>query len=340
MPNTVPANDCAAVTQFICEKAQRGGLARVYPIATITVGQRGEQLTDFGALRKAGAIGVSDDGFCVANSHLMRRALESAKDHGLTVISHCEDVKLSNGGAMHEGAESVRMGFKGIPGASEEVMVFREMALARLTGCPVHIAHVSTKGAVELIRRAKHEGLSVTCETAPHYFTLDHRAVKDFDTRAKMNPPLRTPEDVEAVKEGLAEGVIDAIASDHAPHSEQEKAVPFDQAAFGIIGLQTTLPLTLELVRDGILALPDAIRKISLTPASILGISDGKIDEGGAANLCIINPEHEYVVREEQILSKSKNSPFVGWTMRGLNELTMIGGRIVWDERAHHSRRG
>jgi dihydroorotase len=218
-------------------------------------------------------------------------------------------------------------------------MVFREIALAKLTGCPVHIAHVSTRGSVELLRRAKQDGLPVTAETAPHYFSLDHQAVTGFNTRAKMNPPLRTSEDVEGIKKGLAEGVIDVIASDHAPHSEREKGIAFDRAAFGIIGLQTTLPLTLQLVREGILGLADAIKKISHNPASILGIPDGQVVEGGVADISIINLDHEYVLEEEQILSKSKNSPFIGETLRGRNELTMIGGRVVWEQRAQYSRR-
>jgi dihydroorotase len=334
MPNTVPPNDCRAVTEFILEQARKAGLARVYPIAAISMGQKGERLSEFGDLHEAGAVAVSDDGCCVANSQLMRRAMEYARYHGLAVISHCEDVLLSNGGVMHEGLVSTQIGLRGIPGASEEVMVFREISLAKLTGSPIHIAHVSTKGAAELIRRAKEEGLPVTAESAPHHFTLDHSAVVGYDTRLKMNPPLRTPEDVEAIKRALAEGVIDAIATDHAPHSLLEKELEFERAAFGIIGLQTALSLTLQLVREAVLTIAEAFRKLSYNPASILGIPGGRLVEGGEADLAIIDPEREYVLREEDIYSKSKNTPFIGRTLVGKNELTILGGQIVWERDA------
>ncbi len=330
MPNTEPPNDCRAVTEFILEQAERAGLCRVYPIAAITVGRKGEQLTEFGDLRKAGAVALSDDGACVRHSGLMRRALEYARYHGMSVISHCEDPSLSEGGVMHEGFVSTRIGLRGIPAASEEIVVCRDICLTRLTSCPVHIAHVSTAGAVEMIRRAKEEGLPVTAETAPHYFSLDHEAVDGYNTRAKVNPPLRTPEDVEAVRRGLAEGVIDAIASDHAPHDDLEKDVEFDRAAFGMIGLQTALPLTLALIREGVLSVPRAIRALSLAPAEILGVGGGRLQEGETADLTVIDPEAKYVFDEADILSKSRNSPFIGATFKGRCDMTMIGGRIVW----------
>ena len=330
MPNTVPPNDCRSVTDFILEQARRARLARVYPIAAITMAQKGETLTEFGDLRLAGAVAVSDDGFPVVNSEVMRRALEYARFYGLTVISHSEDLNLSGAGVMHEGAVSTRIGLPGIPAASEEVTVYREISLARLTGCPVHIAHVSTAGSVELIRRAKEQGIPVTAETAPHYFSLDHNAVIGYDTRAKVNPPLRTLEDVQEIKKVLAEGVIDVIATDHAPHSQLEKELEFDKAAFGMIGLETALPLTLKLVRDGVLGLAEAIRKLSYNAASILGVPGGRLVEGDRVDLALIDPEYEYVLREEDILSKSKNSPFIGKNLKGRNELTMVGGRIVW----------
>ena len=277
---------------------------------------------------------VSDDGFSVVDSNLMRRAIEYAKYHGLMVISHSEDSTLSGGGVMHEGVVSTRIGLKGIPAASEEIMVFREISLAGLTGCPVHIAHVSTAGSVELIRRAKEKGVPVTAETAPHYFTLDHNRVVGYDTNAKMNPPLRTPEDVEAIKKGLREGVIDVIATDHAPHRPLEKELEFDKAAFGIIGLETALPLTLKLVQNGVLDFPNAIAKLSLNPAKILGVEGGRLEPGASADLALIDPEYEYELREEEILSKSKNSPWIGETLKGRNELTMVGGKIVWEKDA------
>jgi dihydroorotase len=334
MPNTVPSNDCRSVTEFILEQARRAGFAKIYPVAAITKGQKGEMLTEFGDLKAAGAVGVSDDGFSVVNSEVMRRALEYARYHGLMVISHSEDRNLSNGGVMHEGVVSTRIGLKGIPSASEEIMVFREISLSTLTGCPVHIAHVSTAGSVELIRRAKEKRIPVTAETAPHYFSLDHSKVVGYNTNAKMNPPLRTPEDVEAIKKGLSEGVIDAIATDHAPHSPLEKELEFDKAAFGIIGLETALPLTLKLVQSGVLDLPEAIGKMSFNPAKILGVQGGRLEIGASADLALIDPETEYELREEDILSKSKNSPWIGKTLKGRNELTMVGGKIVWEKDA------
>lgn len=330
MPNTEPPNDCRSVTEFILERARKAGLCRIFPVAAITVGQQGENLTEFGDLKEAGAIGVSDDGLPVKNSEVMRRALEYGRYHNLTIISHCEDTNLSNGGVMHEGAISTKIGLQGIPGASENIMVCRDISLAELTGCPVHIAHVSTAGSVELIKRAKERHIPVSAETAPHYFSLDHSAVIGYDTYTKMNPPLRTRGDIQAIKEGLADGVIDVIATDHAPHSTLEKHLEFDKAAFGIIGLETALPLTLDLVREGILKLPEAIAKLSYNAAAVLGIEGGCLVEGAEADLAIIDPESEYILEEKDILSKSKNTPFIGRKLKGSIELTMIGGKIVW----------
>jgi len=339
MPNTTPPNDCRSVTEFIVRRAEEAGLARVYPIASITMGQQGKVLTEFGDLKEAGAVGISEDGYSVVDSELMRRALEYADYHGLAVICHCEDRGLSEGGAMHEGAVSTRIGLPGIPAASEEIMVFRDIALARLTGTRVHIAHVSTKGSVDLIRIAKEEGVSVTAETAPHYFILDHNAVVGYDTRAKVNPPLRTPADVQAIKQGLSEGVIDVIATDHAPHSSIEKDLEFDRAAFGMIGLETALPLTLSLVREGTLGITEALRKITCNPAKILGIPGGSLKEDVPADFAIIDTDIEYTMTEDDFHSKSRNSPFIGRSFRGKNELTMIGGKIVWERNSTHPGR-
>ncbi|EFK12074.1 amidohydrolase family protein [delta proteobacterium NaphS2] len=330
MPNTSPPNDCRSVTEFIIEQSKRADRARVYPIATISKGQKGESLIDFCELAAAGAVGVSDDGFPVVNSELMRRALEYAHYCGLAVISHCEDPNLSKGGVMHEGEISTRIGLPGVSGASEDIFVYREISLARLTGCPVHIAHVSTGVSVELIRHAKEEGLPVTAETAPHYFTLDHGLLVTYDTRYKVNPPLRTSKDVSEIRKGLEEGVIDVIATDHAPHDSLEKEVEFDKAAFGMIGLQTALPLTLELVRDGVLTLPEAISKLSSNGADILGVPGGELKEGANADVAIIDMESEYCFEERDILSKSRNSPFLGRMMKGRCDLTMVGGKIVY----------
>lgn len=337
MPNTEPANDNASVTEFIIGQAQKKGIIRVYPIASITMGRKGNSLTEFGELKRAGAVGITDDGSPVKNSEIMRRALEYARYHNLAVISHCEDTDLSKGGCMNEGSLSAQLGLKGIPSASEEIMIKRDISLAEFTGCPVHIAHVSTAGSVEAIRRAKEKGIPVTAETAPHYFSLDQSAVTGYDTNAKMNPPLRTGLDVDEIKKGLAENVIDIIATDHAPHHALAKEVEFDKALFGIIGLETALPLTLNLVREGVLSLPDAIKKLSLQPAKILGIEGGVIREGTKADLSVFDPEEEYILSKEDILSKSKNSPFIGKSLKGRNILTMVEGKIVWSRDSKYS---
>lgn len=330
MPNTEPANDNSTVTEFILSQAKKRGIVRVYPVASITVGRNGLNLTEFGELKRAGAVGLSDDGSPVKNSEIMRRALEYAQYHKLTVISHCEDTDLSNGGHMHEGSISARIGIKGIPSISEEIMIKRDISLAEFTGCPVHIAHVSTEGSVHAIRLAKEKGIPVTAETAPHYFTLDHSAVEGYNTNAKINPPLRTPKDVQAIKKGLKDGVIDVIATDHAPHHMLAKEVEFDQAAFGIIGLETALPLCLNLVREGVLTLPQMIKKISIQPATILGIEGGIIKEGVKADLSIFDMDEEYILQKDDILSKSRNTPFIGKVLKGRNIFTMVEGKIVW----------
>jgi len=331
MANTIPVNDSPSVTEFILERARKANLVRVYPIAAISKAQKGETLTEFGDLKEAGAVGVSDDGRPVTDSGLMRRAMEQAHHFGLPVISHCQDLGLSQNGVMHEGAVSTRLGLRGIPGVSEDIMVIRDILLAKLTGYPVHIAHVSTEGSVDFIRKAKQAGIPVTAETAPHYFSLDHTAVMDYDTNAKMYPPLRELQDVEAVRRGLAEGVIDVIATDHAPHSSLEKDVEFEKAAFGIIGLQTALPLTLALVRDGIMELPAAIAKLSCSPAEILNVKAGAIEEGNEADLTIFDPYAEYILSREIIKSKSTNSPFLGKELKGKAVLTMVKGKVIWE---------
>jgi len=253
-----------------------------------------------------------------------------AADCGLLPISHSEDPWLARGGLMHEGQVAESLGLPGIPSACEEIMVFREIALSKLTGCPVHIAHVSTEGSVDIIRRAKQEGISVTAETAPHYFTLDHTAVLKCHANAKMKPPLRGEKDVAAIRKGLSEGVIDAIATDHAPHAPSEKAVGFDEAPFGIIGLETALPLTLSLVREGVLPLSEAMRKLTVAPASLLGIAGGFLKEGGPADIAIVDMDMEYVFDESMVLSRSRNSPFVGMKLKGRNLAAVVGGNLVW----------
>jgi len=330
MPNTNPVNDCVEITELIKNAGEKAGFSRIYPIASVSVGQAGESLTDFAALKAAGAVGVSDDGFPVVDSCLMRKAFIEASQKGLLLVSHSEDPWLSRGGVMNEGEVAESLGLPGIPSAAEEIMVFREIMLAKLTGCPVHIAHVSTGGSVELIRRAKQEGIPVTAETAPHYFTLDHTAVMTYDTNAKMNPPLRSGYDVAAVKRGLSEGVLDVIATDHAPHAPSEKAAGLRKAPFGIIGLQTALPLTLTLVRDGLLSLAEALGKLSIAPASILNVPGGVLSEGGVADIGVLDLDEEYIFDKTMVLSVSCNSPFIGMKLTGRAVAAVVGGRLVW----------
>lgn len=326
MPNTRPVNDCAAVTMMILARAEQAA-ARVYPVGAISKGSEGVQLAEYGEMKEAGIVAVTDDGFPVKDSQLMRRALEYADDFDLLVISHSEETALSRGG-MNEGAISTRLGLKGIPTVAESIMIYREIALAEFTGRRVHIAHVSTRAGIELIRAAKARGVRVTAETAPHYFTLTDAAVEGYDTNAKMNPPLRSAEDRAAVRQALADGAIDAIATDHAPHSILEKEVEFDNAANGIIGLETAVPLSLALVRDKIIDAKRLVELLSVNPAAILGLPAGRFTPGAPADVTIIDPEREYLYTEDQVVSKSRNTPFLGWRLKGRAVLTMVGGEI------------
>ena len=331
MPNTNPVNDSKAVTEFILTKAREAGTARVYPVAAISKGSQGEHLCEYGELKAAGAVALSDDGNPVMNSQLMRRALEQAKECQLPVISHCEDLDLAADGVMNEGAVARDMGLAGIPNASESIMVLRDVALSELTGASVHIAHVSTMESVRAIRDAKTRDVPVTAETAPHYFTLTDASVKGYNTNMKMNPPLRSSHDKEAVRQGLADGTIDVIATDHAPHSSIEKSVEFHQAPNGIVGLETALSLGLNLVDEGILTLTGLIEKMSTNPARILGLENGLI-VGQQADITIIDPEKTYRVNADRFKSLSRNTPFDGWDMKGKTVLTMVGGKIVYQD--------
>jgi len=332
MPNTQPVNDNASITRFILDKARAANLARVHPVAAISMASLGEQLSEYGDQKAAGAVAVSDDGKPVMNAMLMRRALEYARTFGLPVISHAEDLELRGEGVMHEGKISLELGLRGIPAATEAVMVFRDITLAGLTGCRLHIAHVSTAAAVELIRRAKAAGISVTAETAPHYFSLTDAAVYGYDTNAKVNPPLRPAADQAAIKAGLKDCTLDAIASDHAPHTSLEKDLEFQAAAFGLIGLETSLGLSLKLVHDGVLSLLQLVAKMSLNPARILGVPGGSLKVGAPADLTLIDLNRSWTVDTQKFASKSRNCPFHGWALKGRAVMTILGGSIVSSE--------
>ncbi len=331
MPNTNPVNDCAAVTEFILEKAKECGLCNVYPVGAVSKGLRGEVLAETGELFEAGAVAVTDDGYPVRTSQLMRRILEYSKIFGFPVISHAEDLSLSEGGVINEGAISTRLGLKGIPKASEEIAIYRDIALAALTDGKLHIAHVSTAGSVQLIREAKKAGIQVTAETAPHYFSLTDKSLTTYDTNYKMNPPLREKKDVEAIKEGLSDGTLDAIATDHAPHSSIEKDIEFDYAANGVIGLESSLPVSLRLVWEGVLTPLELVRKLSTNPANILGIPGGRLGNNVKADITIIDPDLEYTLDVNRFYSKSRNCPFHGWKVRGKVCFTIKEGRVVYE---------
>jgi len=333
MPNTIPANDNTQVTEYILKKARLANTVRVYPVAAISPGLNGKGLCEYGELKEAGAIALSDDGNPVRDSQLMRRALEYAKGFGLPVISHCENLDLVADGVMNEGAIATRMGLAGIPNAAESIMVMRDIALCELTGASLHIAHVSTAESIRAIRDAKKRGIPVTAETAPHYFSLTEEAVEEYNTNAKMNPPLRSEHDREAVLEGLSDGTIDVIATDHAPHSSIEKEVEFDLAANGIIGLETSLSLGMKLVETGIIPLTELIKKMSTNPARILGLDLG-IKKGNPADITIIDPDISFKIDANSFQSLSRNTPFDGWDMKGKAVLTMVGGKIVYEAMA------
>jgi len=334
MPNTKPVNDNRQVTKFIINRAKELGLSRVYPTGTITQGALGNALAEIYDMKQAGIVAVTDDGKPVENPNLMRRAMEYCKGLNVPIFVHAEDLSLADGGSMNEGFFATSWGIKGIPNAAESVMVVRDIALCELTGARVHFCHVSTRESVEAIRQAKKRGVPVTCETAPHYFTLTDADVKEYDTNFKMNPPLRSEQDRQAVIQGLMDGTIDLIASDHAPHSVVEKDVEFDMAAFGIVGLETSLSVCLKLVHDGFLTMEDLIQKMAKHPARIIGINND-IKPGAIADLTIIDPEKAYEINVETFKSKSKNSPFSGVRVKGCAFLTMVNGKVIYqnDER-------
>ena len=330
MPNTKPVVDNRAVVEYIINRAREAGVVNVYPIGAATKGLKGEELAEIGELKFAGVVAISDDGRPVESPALMRNAMQYAAMFDTPVISHCEEMSLSEGGAMNEGAVATRLGLRGISRASEEVMVSRDAILAQAYNLPVHIAHVSTRGSVEIVRHAKSMGVPITCETCPHYFTLTEDAVVGFDTNAKMNPPLRTADDVAAIIEGLADGTIDAIATDHAPHHIDEKNLEFDLAANGIVGFETALGLGITyLVKPGHLSLNQLLEKMSGNPAEILGLNKGQLRTGKPADIVIFDPDKEWTVDPSAFQSKSKNSPFGGFVLNGSVEYTIVSGNIV-----------
>ncbi|MBI9088271.1 MAG: dihydroorotase [Desulfobacterium sp.] len=329
MPNTHPVNDNAQVTQFIVNRAKEIGLSRVYPVGAISLGLKGTTISEYSDMKQAGMVAISDDGRPVEDSSVIRRAMEYASGLGLPVISHSEDLSLASGGSMNEGTVATRLGLKGIPNAAESIMVMRDIAIAELTGARLHIAHVSCEESVDAIRHGKERGVRVTCETAPHYFTLTDQAVADYDTHAKMNPPLRTETDRLAIIKGLEDGTIDMIATDHAPHSKLEKEVEFDSALFGIIGLETSLSLSLKLVQDGVITMETLVEKMSRNPAAFLGM-DNRLIPGNVADITVIDPERCHVIDPATFVSKSRNTPFSGMEVKGDVFLTMVQGGIVF----------
>ncbi|MFO7765475.1 MAG: dihydroorotase [Pelovirga sp.] len=330
MPNTRPVIDTAAVVEYIINKARQHGSANVYPVASISQAMKGDVLSEMGELKAAGCVAFSDDGLPVVSGELMRRAFEYADTFGAPIISHAEDLSLVGEGCMNEGEVATELGLKGIPWVAEDAATAREIMLAEFTNSHLHVAHVSTRGSVELVRQAKARGVKVTCEATPHHFTLTHEAVRGYNTNAKMNPPLRSQEDVDAVRAGLADGTIDAVATDHAPHHYDEKNVEFPIALNGIVGLETMLPLTLDLVRTGVISREQAIALMTSQPAAVIGIDRGSLEAGAVADLVLIDPELEWTLDAGQLKSKSKNTPFAGWTMRGAATRTLLAGRTVY----------
>ncbi len=330
MPNTNPVNDNQAVTEFILDQARATGSAHVFPVGAITKGSEGKELAEIGELRRSGCVAISDDGRPVMNSLVMRRAMEYALAFDLPVVDHCEDLHLSEGGCMNEGIVSTELGLPGIPAAAEDVQVARNVALAELTGARLHLAHVSTAGSVRMVREAKARGIRVTAEACPHHFSLTEEAVRGFDSHAKMNPPLRTKQDVQAIREGLRDGTIDVIATDHAPHAIQEKEQEFAAAPFGVVGLETALPLTLALVEEGVLSLERAIAALTTEPARVVGLKKGTLAPGADADVVVVDPEAQWVVEPARFRSKGRNTPFAGWKVKGQVALTILNGTIVF----------
>ncbi len=331
MPNTSPVNDHRAITELIIERANEEGVVPVYPIGCVSVGQRGEALAEIGELVDGGCVAVSDDGYPVATTELMRRALEYTRMFDIPVIEHCEDLSLTGTAPMNEGRVSTALGFKGHPTAAEDIIVARDLVLAELTGGSLHCAHISSAGALRMIRDAKARGIGVTCEVTPHHFVLTDEEVRSFDTNTKMNPPLRSQADVDAVIEALGDGTVDAIVTDHAPHHADEKALEFDLAPFGIIGLETAVPLACDrLLHRGHVTLQRLVELLSVNPARILRLDAGDLSEGAMGNVTVLDLERTATVDVAAFASKSRNTPFDGWELKGWPVFTIVAGEVVW----------
>jgi dihydroorotase len=334
MPNTDPVNDHAGITQFILKKAAEAALARVYPIGAVSLGSRGEQMAELGEQRTAGCVAFTDDGHPVATALLMRRALEYAGMLNAPIIDHCEDPSLKGDGVAHEGFHASTLGLRGIPGAAESLMVERDISLAELTGAHVHIAHMSARQSLRAVREGKARGVRVTAEVAPHHFTLTDESLAtpvQYDTNVKMNPPLREAADRDAMLEGIADGSVDVIATDHAPHHADEKMVEFDRAPFGIVGLETAVPLVFErLVHTGRITLARMIELLSVNPARILGVPGGTLAAGSPADVAVLAPDRSVTIHAAGLRSRSKNTPFDGWQLRGAVLATIVAGRVVY----------
>ena len=330
MPNTDPVTDNQAAVGFVVRQAQRAAMARVYPIGAISVGQKGEVLAEFGEMIGAGAVAVSDDGKPVASAHLMRTALEYARTFGVPVADHCEEPTLARGGVMNEGPTSMRLGLKGIPAEAEEIMAIRDMLLARRTGGHIHLCHMSTRGSVQLIRWGKEQGIRVTAEVCPHHLSLTEEAVEGYDTNAKMNPPLRTAADVEAMREAVRDGTIDVIATDHAPHHYDEKEREFADAPNGIVGFETALAVNVTwLVKSGILDVEQLIERMSCAPARVFNLPGGTLRKGGHADVTVFDPKATWVVDAARFRTKGRNTPYQGMTLTGRVHYTIVDGRVV-----------
>ena len=329
MPNTNPVNDCRAVTDLIVRRAREAAMIRVHPIGAVSKGLKGESLAEIGEMKDAGIVAVSDDGKPIMNADLMRRALEYARTFGLVVVQHAEDLHLAAGGVMNEGVNATRAGLRGQPPAAESVMVARDLELVAWTGARYHVAHLSTAASVRAVRDAKRRGLPVTCEVTPHHLTLTDAACCGYDTSTKCAPPLRTDADVAALKEGLADGTIDCIATDHAPHAAQEKDVEFDQAAFGMIGLETAFGLCMKLVDEKVLTLPQLIAKLTVGAARVFELPVGTLKRGALADVVVLDPAVRYTVDRAASKSKSRNTPFHGWELQGRARMTIVGGKLV-----------